>query len=108
MTYSMTDSDVKVAASRVAADVSRAVGDAGEKAGEAVASVRHAAAENFDKVEFCYSAQSSCRCQHCRRHRVPVGGPRAPLKRFMIHTKWGRHDQRSLSLCSKPGNEWSS
>lgn len=51
MTYSMTDSDVKVAASRVAADVSRAVGDAGEKAGEAVASVKHAAAENFDKVE---------------------------------------------------------
>lgn len=51
MTYSMTDSEVKVAASRVAADVSRAVGDAGEKAGEAVASVRHAAVENFDKVE---------------------------------------------------------
>jgi ElaB/YqjD/DUF883 family membrane-anchored ribosome-binding protein len=51
MTYSMTDSDVKAAASRVGADVSRAVGDASERVGETVAGVRHAAAESFDKVE---------------------------------------------------------
>ena len=51
MTYSMTDSDVKAAASRVGADVSNAVGDAGHKVGEAVANVRQAATENFDKVE---------------------------------------------------------
>ncbi len=108
MTYSMTDSDVKVAASRVGADVSRAVGDAGERAGETVASVKHAAVENFDKVEICHSAQSSCCGQHRWWHWVPIGGSRAPLNRFMIQTKRGRHDKRSCSLCSKPGNEWRS
>lgn len=51
MTYSMTDSDVKAAVSRVGTDVSKAVGDAGEKAGETVATVRHAASEGLDKVE---------------------------------------------------------
>lgn len=51
MTFSMMDSDVKQAANRAGADVSRAVNDAGEKVGEVVANVRHAATENFDKVE---------------------------------------------------------
>ncbi len=51
MTYSMTDSNVKAAASRVGADVSQAVSDASEKVGETVANVRHAASENLDKVE---------------------------------------------------------
>lgn len=51
MTYSMTDSDVKAAAARVGADVSRAVGDASESVSQTVTSVRHAAVENFDKIE---------------------------------------------------------
>jgi ElaB/YqjD/DUF883 family membrane-anchored ribosome-binding protein len=51
MAYSMTDSDVKSAASRVGADVSKAVGDASIKAGETVATVRQAASDNLDKVE---------------------------------------------------------
>ena len=51
MTYSMTDSDVKAAASRVGTDVSKAVGDASERAGEAVATVRNAASDGLDRVE---------------------------------------------------------
>ena len=51
MTYSMTDSDVRAAASRVGSDVAKAVGDAGDKAGEAVETVRHAASYGLDKVE---------------------------------------------------------
>ena len=51
MTYSMTDSEVKAAATRVGADVSKAVGDASEKAGEAVATVRLAASDGLDRVE---------------------------------------------------------
>ena len=51
MAYSMTDSDVKSAANRAGADISKAVNDASEKVGETVASVQHAAVENFDKVE---------------------------------------------------------
>lgn len=51
MTFSMTESDVKQAASRVGADVSRAVNETGDKVSETVANVRHAATENFDKVE---------------------------------------------------------
>ena len=34
MAYSMTDSDVKTAALRAGADISKAVSDAGEKVGE--------------------------------------------------------------------------
>jgi ElaB/YqjD/DUF883 family membrane-anchored ribosome-binding protein len=51
MTYSMTESDAKAAAARVGSDVSKAVGDASEKAGEAVQSVRQAASDGLDKVE---------------------------------------------------------
>ena len=51
MAYSMTDSDVKSAASRVGADVSKAAGDMSDKATETMATVRQAASENLDKVE---------------------------------------------------------
>jgi ElaB/YqjD/DUF883 family membrane-anchored ribosome-binding protein len=51
MAYSMTESDVKSAASRAGADISKAVNDVSEKVGETVASAQNAAVESFDKVE---------------------------------------------------------
>lgn len=51
MAYSPADADVKTAANRVGADISKAVNDASEKMGETVASVQNAAMQNFDKVE---------------------------------------------------------
>lgn len=51
MAYSMTDTDVKAAAARAGADISKAVNDASDKVGEAATSMKHAASENFDRAE---------------------------------------------------------
>jgi ElaB/YqjD/DUF883 family membrane-anchored ribosome-binding protein len=51
MAYSMTDKDVKTAASRAGADISHAVNEAGEKMSGTVESAKSAAVANFDKIE---------------------------------------------------------
>ncbi len=51
MAYTMTDKDVKAAASRAGADIQNAMNEAGEKMSETVESAKHAAAANFDRIE---------------------------------------------------------
>ncbi len=51
MAYSTTEKDVKATASRAGAEISSALNDAGERVSETVDSVKHAAVENFDKIE---------------------------------------------------------
>ena len=51
MAYSMSEQDVKSAANRAGADITKAVTNASEKVGETVGAVQAAAAQNFDKFE---------------------------------------------------------
>lgn len=47
----MSEADVKAAASRAGSEASKALTDAGEKAGEMVSSAKQMANDQFDKVE---------------------------------------------------------
>ena len=47
----MSEADVKAAASRTGAEVSKAMSDAGEKAGEMASNAKRMANDQFDKVE---------------------------------------------------------
>lgn len=47
----MSEADVKAAASRVGSEASKALTDAGEKAGEMVSNAKQLANDQFDKVE---------------------------------------------------------